>query len=317
MSGVRYAPNTGTKVPAPEQALRAERPYRTALVLKNRVNPAYISAMKAGQAAAARYGIQVTNFVPEKPDDLEEQSALLASVIDAATYDAAVFTPVDSVAQMPLVQRANASGLPVHNISNLLAGGEIVSFTGSDDVAIGRLVIEWLAGRTGGSARMAVITGSPMAPTAVDRARGVDEALAQHAGLVCLAAASAYYDRLRARDVAAAFLREHAGLQWIVALNDEMALGALAAIDDAGAKGRVKVTGVNGIPEGLLAVQAGRLAATVDYALYSIAYRAIETAVRHLNGERLQEQHVLLPTKLIDEGNVGEVIDERRSWGMM
>ena len=61
---------TGTKPPVPAKRLKADRPYRLALVVKNRVNPAYLSAMKAGDDAAARYGIEVQHFVPSVPDDL-------------------------------------------------------------------------------------------------------------------------------------------------------------------------------------------------------------------------------------------------------
>ena len=206
MSGPTFARLTGTKPPVPEEALKADRPYRIALVVKNRVNPAYIAAMKAGSVAAERYGIEVANFVPEIMDDLEQQSAHLASVIDSGAYHGLVFTPVDAEKQVPLIERANQAGLPVYNISNLMAGGAIVSFTGSDDVAIGRQAIEWLAGLTGGEARLGVITGSATAPTARDRAQGVSEALAQHPGLVRLTEESANYNRGLAKEVAARML---------------------------------------------------------------------------------------------------------------
>ena len=96
-----------------------------------------------------------------------------------------------------------------------------------------------------------------------------------------------------------------------------MALGAIEAVEEAGRSSGVKVTGVNGIPEGLIAVQSGRLAMTIDYALYTIAMASIEGAVRHLNGERIEAQTLLLPTKLIDASNVEEVIEQRRAWGIM
>jgi ribose transport system substrate-binding protein len=317
MSGATFARLTGTKPPVSEEALKADRPYHIALVVKNRVNPAYISAMMAGSTAAARYGIEIVNCVPVDQDDLDQQSALLTGVIDAGTYDGVIITPVDAVKQAPLIERANQAGLPVYNISNLMAGGEIVSFVGSDDVAIGRQVIEWLAGVTKGSARLGVITGSSTAPTARDRAQGVTEALARHPGLVCVAEEPANYNRGLAKDVAARILASHADIEWLVALNDDMALGAIEAVQQAGRIGSVRVTGVNGIPEGLLAVRDGRLAITVDYALYTIAMASVELAVRHLNGERIEAQTVLLPTKLIDASNVDEVIEQRRTWGMM
>ena len=79
----------------------------------------------------------------------------------------------------------------------------------------------------------------------------------------------------------------------------------------------VIVTGVNGTPEGLLAVQDGRLAITVDYALYSMTQLSIELAVRNLNGERLPKQEFYLDADVIDAANVETFIAQRRAWGIM
>jgi ribose transport system substrate-binding protein len=297
--------------------LRADRPYRIALVVKNRTNPAYVSAMKSGDDASARYGIEVAHHVPVKPDDLDQQNALMRGVIEGGALDAMAFTPVDADAQVELIEQANRAGLPLFNFSNQMPRGEVVSFVGSDDVAIGRHIIDWLARTTSGSAKLAVISGSPQTPTARDRLRGVQQALTQHAGLVLLAEESANYDRLKAQMLADKFLTEHPDLEWIVALNDDMALGAALAVAIEGKQADVRITGVNGIPEGLIAVKDGRLAASVDYALYSIAGLSIELAVRYLNGERLPQRSYLLPTPVIDGSNVDELIAQRRGWGIM
>src|SRR5687767_11389583 len=118
---MQFAKLTGTKPPVPESDLKADRPYRVALVVKNRVNPAYLSAMKAGDDAAARYGIEVQHFVPATPDDLEQQNAQLAEVLDGG-FDAVLATTVDADAQAGVFKRFNAAGLPIHNFSNAVAG---------------------------------------------------------------------------------------------------------------------------------------------------------------------------------------------------
>src|SRR5206468_3058145 len=98
------------------------------------------------------------------------------------------------------------------------------------------------------------LAGSPRTPTARDRLEGVHRALARHRDMIVLEEAPAYYDRVRAHDLVLLWLTTHSEIDAIVALNDEMALGALAALQSVERDG-VIVTGVNGTPEGLLAVQ--------------------------------------------------------------
>src|SRR3954452_11540934 len=105
---MQFSKLTGTKQHVPDSELQATRPYRIALVVKNRVNPAYLSAMKAGDDAAAQYGIVVEHFVPSTPDDLGQQDALLDAVLEGS-FDALLVTPVDADAQAEVFRRFNAA----------------------------------------------------------------------------------------------------------------------------------------------------------------------------------------------------------------
>ena len=317
IGGARFAAQTGNKPAVPEDQLKALRPYRIAVLLKNYVNPAYKTAVKAGADAASRYGIEVVPMWPETPDDLVQQNAQFGSVLDAGDFDAAVFTPVDPDAQVPLFEQANASGLPLFNISNVVNGGEIVAFVGCDDVAIGHRLIEWLATATGGQSDLLLLEGSPSAPTARLRLKGVHEELAEHRDLVLLASRIANFDRRQAAEATAEMIADFPDAGAVVALNDEMALGAIATLEREGKLASMRVLGVNGTPDGLKAIEAGKLSATVDYALYAITFRALELAVRFLNGERLQDQLVLLPTPVYDRTNITDAVAQRRAWGVL
>jgi ribose transport system substrate-binding protein len=317
IGGVQFTRLTGTKPAVPEVSLKANHTYKIAVLLKNYVNPAYKTAVKAAFDAAARYGLEVLPMWPETPDDLMQQNVQFRAVLEAGDYNAVVFTPVDPEAQAPLFERANAVRLPLFNISNMVDGGAIVAFVGCDDVGIGRKLIEWLAQASGGSARILLLEGSPNAPTARLRLQGVHEELAEHREIVVLANRAANFDRRQAAEITAELLQDYPDADTIVALNDEMALGAIATLEREGKLAGMRVLGVNGTPDGLKAIEAGKLAATVDYALYAITFRALELAVRYLNDERLEEQLVLLPTPVYDRTNISEAIALRRSWGVM
>jgi ribose transport system substrate-binding protein len=307
------------KAPVAEGEQRAERPWRLAVVVKNTTNAAYRSALKAGEDAGQRYGLEILPLAPQQPDDLAEQNALLADLIEHRRVDGIVVTPVNAQAQATLVEQANQAGIPIFNFSNLLGGGEIVTFVGSDDVAVGRQMVEWLAQTTGGRAQALLVDGIPGTPTAVQRRQGIEEALAGQPGIQVLASQPGYYDRTRAAAVAADLLAAHPSADTLLALNDEMALGALDTLAATGRAEALRVVGVNGTPDGLRAIENGALAATVDYALYPMVRRSVELAVRFLNGERLtlSEQRVLLPTAVIDRTNIQAAIAERQAWGLM
>jgi ribose transport system substrate-binding protein len=296
--------------------LFADRRFNLAIVVKNLTNPAYVTALKAADDAALRYGLTVTKHAPETPDSTDEQSALIERLIDDPEVDGIVFTPVDTKGQVPLLERAREAGKALYNFSNMVEGGEIVSFVGCDDLAIGHKQVEWLAGQTS-EARILLLEGAPGVPTGLMRLQGATEELAKHGGLRVLASERANMSRQTATDITPRLLEAHPEADTLLALNDEMALGAISVLEAAGRLEGFRVLGVNGTPDGLLAIKAGKLDATVDYALYAIVTRTMELAVRHLNGERIDEQMVMLPVRVFDSTNIDEAIAERQAWGVM
>jgi ribose transport system substrate-binding protein len=296
--------------------LFADRRFNLAIVVKNLTNPAYVTALKAADDAALRYGLTVTKHAPETPDSTDEQSALIERLIDDPEVDGIVFTPVDTKGQVPLLERAREAGKALYNFSNMVEGGEIVSFVGCDDLAIGHKQVEWLAGQTS-EARILLLEGAPGVPTGLMRLQGATEELAKHEGLRVLASERANMSRQTATDITPRLLEAHPEADTLLALNDEMALGAISVLEAAGRLEGFRVLGVNGTPDGLLAIKAGKLDATVDYALYAIVTRTMELAVRHLNGERIDEQMVMLPVRVFDSTNIDEAIAERQAWGVM
>lgn len=316
-AGVRFSKLTGTKEPASAKMLFADRRFNLAVVVKNLSNPAYLTALKAADDAALRYGLTVSRHAPEAPDDAAEQSKIIERLITDPEVDGIVFTPVDTEGQVPLFERARQAGKALYNFSNLVEGGEIVAFVGSDDVEIGHKQIEWLAGHAEGQAKIIVLEGAPGVPTGRLRLQGVTEELSKHPGLVVVASEAANMSKAKATDIAPGLLDAHPEADTIVALNDEMALGAISVLESRGMLESFRVLGVNGTPDGLNAIKEGRQDATVDYALYAIVTKTMELAVRHLNGERIEEQLVMLPVRVFDASNVDEAIEERRAWGVM
>jgi len=94
-----------------------------AVFTKNRTNPAYTAARLGADRVAARLGARVVHYVPDKPDDIAEQRALVERAI-AERPDAAVFVPVHATAMSGSVRKLNAAGIPTVNFLNRLAEGD-------------------------------------------------------------------------------------------------------------------------------------------------------------------------------------------------
>jgi ribose transport system substrate-binding protein len=272
-----------------------------AVFTKNRTNPAYDAARIGAERTAARMGARVLHFVPERPDDVEQQIALVDRALEARP-DAVVFVPVHLTALDGAVRKLNAAGIPIVNILNRMPVGEVVTFVGSDDYRLGRDIAACLFRHLGGKGEVAMMEGVPAAVTSRDRVRGFRDAAAEWPGIRLTGTPPGNFQETTARRVMAEFLARGPRLDGVLAANDAMALGVLSALETAGRS--VPVTGVNAVPSAISAVKAGRLLATVDFDAMKISSIAAEAAVRHLRGEQVPRE-IILPTQIVDRGNCG------------
>jgi ribose transport system substrate-binding protein len=270
-----------------------------AVFTKNRTNPAYAGARLAADRTAARLGVRTRHYVPERPDDVAEQIALIDRAIGERP-DAAVFVPVHDTAVNASILKLNAAGVPLCNFINRTTAGERVTFVGSDDHALAVAIARRLCERLGGRGEIVVLEGTPASPTSRERLRGFRDALAGYGGIRVAASVRGDYQRDVAAAAMARTLEQVARIDGVLAANDTMALGALDAL--AGARIAPLVVGVNAIPEAIAAIKAGRMLATADFDAFKMSCIATEAAVRHMRGEPVPAE-IILPVQLVDAGN--------------
>ncbi len=270
-----------------------------AVFTKNRSNPAYDAARLGADRTAARNGARTIHFVPVKPDDIEEQIALVDQAI-AARPDAMIFVPVHLTALDPSVRKVNAAGIPVVNYLNRLAQGRFVSYVGSDDYRLARDIAAYLFRHMGGKGDVLLMEGVPGAVTSRERVRGFLDTVKEWPGIRIVATRAGNYLEATARKVMTDFLAEGIPIDGVLSANDVMSLGALSALEAAGVK--VPVIGVNALPEAIASIKAGRLLATADFDALKIASVATEAAIRHLRGEAVPAE-IILPVQIVDRSN--------------
>jgi ribose transport system substrate-binding protein len=274
------------------------RPYTLAVFTKNRVNPAYAAARLAADRVAAEAGARTVHYVPETPDNVGQQKALVGEAL-AAVPDAVVFVPVDDRQMVPDLARFAKAGIPVVTCINRMEG-KVVSFVGSDDVAVGHTAAMALIHRLGGSGRIVAIEGTPAAPTSRDRTVGLRKALAETPAVSLLGSGTGYFQQAPARQEMARLLADHPAIDGVWTSNDVMAFGVLEALAAAGRS--AKVVGVNGLPEAIAHIERGTMQASVDFSAFNIAGIAAHAALRHLRGESVPPS-IMVPASLIDATN--------------
>jgi ribose transport system substrate-binding protein len=270
-----------------------------AVFTKNRTNPAYHAARLGADRTAARNGARILHFVPDTPDDVEEQIALAGQAI-AARPDAMVFNPVHLTALDASVRRINDAGIPVVNFLNRLAEGCFVSFVGSDDYRLGREIAACLFRHLGGRGDVVMMEGVPGAVTSRERVRGFRDAAAEWPGIRLVGVLTGDYQESTASKAMADYLAGRPRFDGVLSANDVMSLGILSALEAAGR--RAPVIGVNALPEAIASIKAGRLLATVDFDAMKITCIATEAAIRHLRGQAVPPE-IILPAQVVDRSN--------------
>jgi ribose transport system substrate-binding protein len=208
----------------------------------------------------------------------------------AQQVNAIVIAPADSKALVPVLKRAKDAGILVVNIDNKLDADVLkqanlsVPFVGPDNRAGARKVGEALAKQLKPAEPVAIIEGITTAFNGQQRRLGFEDAM-KSAGMNVVTVQSGNWEMEKANNVAAAMLSEHSDLKAILCANDNMALGAVAAIQAAGKSGSILVVGFDNIGAIKPMLADGRVIATADQHADRLAVFGIEAALKILKGE--------------------------------
>lgn len=264
---------------------------KVALVMKSLANE-FFSTMADGarkhQAGnAGKYELIVNGIKNET--DLSEQVNLVEQMI-ARQVDAIVIAPADSKAMVTVLKRAKDVGILVINIDNKLdadvlqQAGLSIPFVGPDNRAGARRVGEVVAKRLKPGDKVAIIEGVPTAFNGQQRRLGFEDAM-KAAGMNIVGVQSGQWEMEKANAVSAAMISEHPDLKALLCANDNMALGAVAAIQAAGKSGQILVAGFDNIAAVRDMLADGRIVATADQHGDQLAVFGIEAALQILDGQ--------------------------------
>lgn len=272
-------------VVAPTIALAADT---IAFSVSGTTNPFYATMARGVRDEAKALGYDA--LILDAQNKIAKQ---ISDVEDALTKNVKVLliNGVDDGA-IRLAKLATEKGIPVIALQRDLGEGNATSFVGTNNVVLGETLITWYAKTLGGKeSKVLILTGTPGAASSEDRIKGINASLPKHPNIKVLASQSGFYDRARAVGVAENLLQRHADAEAILCLNDEMAMGALAA---AKALGRtVKITGMDANPDAVKAVEAGELHMTIALPPYDIGRVGVQFADKKLKGQSVPARHIM------------------------
>jgi ribose transport system substrate-binding protein len=270
-----------------------------AVFTKNQTNP-YFQAVRVGTETAAKtLGVKVDQYIPTKPDSIPEQLSQVEDVI-VKKPDAIVFIPVDYKALVPAVEKINAAGIPVTNITDRLAGGKFVAFVGANDYGIGLATARALFKAMGGKGNVIILEGVKGSNTASERMRGFNDGLKEFPNVKLLASQPGNFQRLQALQVTENLMQSFPTIDGVLAANDPMAIGAIEALE--GANRKALAVGINGSKEAVELIKSGKLLASGDFNGFIQGCLGVEIAVRNLRKQPTPREVILKPI-VIDKTN--------------
>lgn len=263
-------------------------------------NPFFLQMRDGAEEEAEEAGVEL--IVTDAQDDPSQQADQVQNFVSTGV-EAMVVNPVDSDAVGPPVRRANDAGVPVVAADRAVNDAESEALVTSDNVEGGRLAAQVLAEEIGEKGRIVVLQGTPGASASRERGQGFGEGIAEYDDIEVVAEQPADFDRTRGLDVMTNMLQSNGDIDAVFAENDEMALGASAALDDSGKE--AVVIGFDGTPEGLEAVEEGTLYSTIAQQPAELGRVAVRNAIDAAHGESLEDD-VRVPVEIVTEDNVDE-----------
>ncbi|MGV6988547.1 substrate-binding domain-containing protein [Testudinibacter sp. P80/BLE/0925] len=277
----------------------ADKP-QIALLMKTLSNEYFISMQKGAEEAAKEMNINLTIQVAEKEDSTEQLVGLVENMI-AKKVDAIIVTPNDSIAFIPAFQKAKQANIPIIDLDVRLdakaaeKAGLKFNYVGVDNFLGGYLAAKNLSEAIGGQGSVAILEGIPGVDNGEQRKAGALKAFSEYPDIKIVASQSANWETEQALNVTSNILTANPNIQGIFAANDNMAIGAVTAVENARLAGKVLVTGYDGIPLAIEYVKQGKMQNTIDQLPKKQVAVALEFALKQLNNQEIPETFYVDP----------------------
>ena len=302
MLGACVAPAAPAAAPAAD-APAAEAPIKIGVSML--FDDLWLTILRDAMTAYAESQPGVELIMVDSKEDVATQLGQVENFV-AQGVDAIILIPANTDATDPMTKAAVDAGIPLVYVNRKPANlPEGVAYAGSDSIVAGTLQMEWIAEQLEGKGNVVIMNGNLSQEAAQQRTAGVKEVAAKYPDIKIIKEDTANWSRDQGLALMENWLATGDQIDAVASNNDEMAIGALAAIEAAGKLGQIIVGGVDASPDALDAMDKGRLNVTVFQNAAGQGEGGIKAAIALARGEEI-EQITWIPYELVTPENYKE-----------
>ena len=270
---------------------------------QNLQNEFIINIQDAVRAEAKKLNVKLIES--DGQGNAENQISQVQDFI-AQGVDAIILNPYDKEGSAPAVNLAVQAHKPIVVVNALVSNlDKANAYVGSEDAEAGRIEAQRIADVLNGKGNVVIIHGPNGHSAEVQRSEGIRDVLAKYPNIKVVAEQTANWDRTQALNLMENWLASGQKIDAVIAQNDEMALGALKAIEAAGKQGQIAVIGIDAIPDALKAVSDGQMVGTVFQDAKGQGTLAVDLAVDLAQGKPVNHDNYI-PFQLVTTTNVSQ-----------
>lgn len=280
-----------------------QRRVRITIVTKAMDSEFWQSLRQGALEAAKDYPeVKLSVLAPAREINIDQQVNILEDQILKGVSALAV-APSGVAEVLPVLDKAHSRNIPVITVDTDIDWPHKLSYVGTDNRLGGRLAGEYIVNALNRRGRVALISGIPGVQTHEDRKDGFLEIVAASPNIELVAHQPANSERELALTVMENILTSHPDLDAVFITSDQMALGALEAIDAHGLSHKIITVGFDAGKEAVQAVKDGKLSAVVAQNPYNMGKQAFLAALKAVKGESVRKR-IDTGTELIDQSKV-------------
>lgn len=286
---------------------RGKQETTIALVTKAMDSEFWLTVAEGAKAAAAaRPDVRLSIGAPDREINVDQQVSILEDQVRRGVK-ALVVAPAGSAQVMSALEQARQRGIPVVLIDTDAPFAGKVTYIGTDNRKGGQLAARCLIDKLGGTGAVALISGVPGNESQDERAKGFVDAVAQVPAMKLVAQQPANSERSLGLTVMENILTAHPEVKGVFCTNDQMALGAMEALEARGQRGKVLIVGFDATKEAVQAAVDGKLAGTVAQNPRAMGQKGVEAALAVLAGQAV-DKRIDTGTELVTAENAAKYL---------
>jgi ABC-type sugar transport system substrate-binding protein len=235
--------------------------------------------------------------------DVSTQLGIVETWINQG-YDAIIVKPVEIEATVAMAKAAKAANIPYVAVQQGIKEADARVLQNS--VVTGEVQMQAVADKLGGKGNVAIMMGEPGTLIAQERLQGNKEVLAKYPNMHLVAEEVGNWQRDQGMNIMENWLQAGIAIDAVVASNDEMAIGAILALEAAKVRSKYIVAGIDATPNALQFMKEGRLDITMFADAKTLAETSLDVAMQLI--KKIKPKDVIISDRLVTPTNVDEYL---------